>query len=50
MTVIVTTTSLFRWLLNVKQAAFVFNKYISQFTSEPKVTWENVFLGKLSFL
>lgn len=44
MTVIVTSTSL---LLNMKQTAF-FTKHTSQFTSEPKVTWENVYWGKVS--
>lgn len=51
MTVIVTATGLFRCLLNMKQTAFFFPpKYVSQYTSEPEVTWEDVFLGKLSFL
>lgn len=53
MMVIVTATGLFRCLLNMKQTAFFpfFSpKYVSQYTSEPEVTWENVFLGKLSFL
>lgn len=50
MTVIVTATGLFRCLLNMKQTGFFFPKYVLQFTSEPEMTWENVFLGELSFL
>lgn len=47
MTVIVTATGLFKCLLNMKKGTF-FPKYISQFTCEPEVTWENSFWAALA--
>lgn len=48
MTVTVTTTSLFRWLLYTKQATFLQTLLTSHIWT--KSDRENVFLGKLSLL